>query len=159
MANSQNREKRRRWIGAVILIAALAAAAFGLTAALQTLVSEFQRLGGRATMDLCEASTQLPANVSLALFRIAQEALQNATKHAAGAQVDVSLDEMEDEVVLTVKDSGPGFNIEDVKGNTGLGLLSMRERARLINGTLLIQRRPGGGTLLTVSVPIGRPGV
>ena len=126
---------------------------FGLVAALQTLVSEFQRSGARVSMNLCEPSSQLPPNVSLALYRIAQEALQNAAKHASGAQVDVRLNEINNELVLTVEDCGSGFDIEDIKGNAGLGLLSMRERARQINGALLIRRRPDNGTQLTVRVP------
>jgi len=104
-------------------------------------------------MNLDEPSRSVPAGIALALFRITQEALQNVAKHATGAQVCVSLHETDLDLVLTVEDNGPGFNLEEIRARTGLGLLSMRERARQVSGHLRIQTDPGSGTLLTVRIP------
>jgi len=129
---------------------------FGLVAALQNLVGEFNG-NGPVRMNLDEPSRSVPAGIALALFRIAQEALQNVAKHATGAQVCVSLHETDLDLVLTVEDNGPGFDLEEIRARTGLGLLSMRERARQISGYLRIQTDPGSGTLLTVRIPRKRP--
>ena len=129
---------------------------FGLVAALQNLVGEFNG-NGPVRMNLDEPSRSVPAGIALALFRIAQEALQNVAKHAAGAQVCVGLHETDLDLVLTVEDNGPGFDLEEIRARTGLGLLSMRERARQISGYLRIKTDPGSGTLLTVRIPRGLP--
>jgi signal transduction histidine kinase len=125
---------------------------FGLVAALENLVREFQ--GSELVhINLDEPSGPLVDDVALALFRITQEALQNVAKHARGAQVCINLRETDVDLVLTVEDAGPGFNLEEIRASGGLGLLSMRERARQICGVLHIETHRGSGTLLTVRVP------
>jgi len=60
-------------------------------------------------------------------------------------------------VHLTIRDDGPGFDLGRIRLQGGLGILNMNERARLVNGTLLLHSRPGDGTVVTVRVPIGVP--
>jgi signal transduction histidine kinase len=96
----------------------------------------------------------LPADISLCLFRIAQEALHNSAKHSGVRQFEVRLWGSPDEIHLTVKDSGAGFDLEAAKNSRGLGLISMGERLKLVNGTLSINSQPKGGTTINARVPL-----
>jgi signal transduction histidine kinase len=97
----------------------------------------------------------LPPDISLCLFRIAQEALHNSAKHSGVRQFEVRLWGSPDEIHLTVKDSGAGFDLEAAKNSRGLGLISMGERLKLVNGTLSINSQPKGGTTINARVPLG----
>jgi signal transduction histidine kinase len=96
---------------------------------------------------------QLPREISLCLFRILQEALQNAAKHSGAKQIEVKLVENSGEIHLTVSDSGKGFEVKAPGQSRGLGLTSMQERVRLVNGTIEIQSKPTSGTTVLVRVP------
>jgi PAS domain S-box-containing protein len=98
--------------------------------------------------------THLPKDVSLCLFRIAQEALHNAVKYSGVSQFIVGLSGVEGAVQLVVSDAGAGFDVEAAKKNRGLGLLSMQERIHLVHGTFSIESRPGYGTRIIVAVPL-----
>jgi len=95
----------------------------------------------------------LPNDVSLALFRILQQALHNAVEHSGAKQLQVQLWGQPNEVHLTVKDRGKGFDLS-AKQNAGLGLVSMRERARLVDGEVEIDSKPMGGTTIHARVPV-----
>jgi PAS domain S-box-containing protein len=96
----------------------------------------------------------LPTEVSLALFRVLQEALQNAVKHSHAAEYRVELRRMLNELHLTVSDPGIGFDQMETMNRRGLGLISMRERLQLVSGHLAIESKPGHGTIVRVRVPI-----
>lgn len=96
----------------------------------------------------------LPMNITLCVFRIAQEALQNAAKHSGASNIAIRLEKSDDAVVLSVSDPGRGFEINSEKMAVGLGFISMRERLRLINGTIDIRSKPQKGTEIIVSVPL-----
>jgi two-component system sensor histidine kinase DegS len=85
---------------------------------------------------------------------VLQEALHNAVKHSGVKHVEVQIMQHSREIHLTVADSGKGFDIESVMQGKGLGLISMRERVRLLHGTLAIKSRPMGGTAIDVRVPL-----
>jgi two-component system sensor histidine kinase NreB len=102
--------------------------------------------------------TFIPKDVSLSLYRIIQEGLRNISKHACAEHISVSLKGMDHDVLLSVQDDGIGFDWAEVKEKPGLGLSSMRERARLIHGELSIQSQPGKGTLITVRVALRKEG-
>jgi len=95
----------------------------------------------------------LPEDVSLTLFRVLQESLQNAIKHSRATRFEVELRGTKGEVALTVRDEGVGFDVEAAMSNQGLGLISMRERVGLVNGTIAIRSKPKGGTEVNVRVP------
>jgi len=95
----------------------------------------------------------LPTEVSLCLFRVMQEAVQNSTKHSGATHVDVSLTGGSDEMQLVVRDSGKGFVAQEILSAKGIGLASMRERLKLVNGQLSIQSEPGLGTTISARVP------
>ncbi len=98
--------------------------------------------------------TGVPEEISLCLFRIMQEALQNAVKHSGVRHFEVDLRGASDGIHLTVRDAGLGFDPEAVMNNQGLGLISMQERVNLVNGTLSIDSRPELGTTIRVRVPL-----
>lgn len=96
----------------------------------------------------------LPKGISLCLFRVLQEALQNAIKHSGCRQFQVSLIGGSSEIELTVRDSGIGFDPEEAMKGRGLGLSSMRERLKLASGSLSIDSQPQRGTTIHAHVPL-----
>jgi signal transduction histidine kinase len=98
----------------------------------------------------------IPHDTRLCLFRVAQEALQNAVKHSGASRIAMALRATESDLTLTVVDDGKGFDVGSSWG-AGLGLISMSERAESLGGTLRIHSQPGGGTHVTVIVPLRVP--
>ena len=125
----------------------------GLVAALTGLQHEPSHSGIPTTFTHDNVPRSLPPDVTLCLFRIVQEALQNATKYSGARMVSVHLSGMPDGLLLTVDDDGRGFDVETAWG-TGLGLMSMSERVEAIGGTLQVRSQPGAGTHLEVRVPL-----
>jgi PAS domain S-box-containing protein len=95
----------------------------------------------------------LPAELSLSLFRVLQEAIRNAMKHSGVKRFEVCLWRSTAEIHLTVSDLGAGFDAEAAKKGTGLGLTSMQERLRLVHGEFSINSQPNGGTTIHARVP------
>jgi PAS domain S-box-containing protein len=96
----------------------------------------------------------LPLEIGLPLFRVLQEAVSNAIKHSGEKSIKVKLRETAGELHLVVRDSGAGFDCEAALRGKGLGLTSMKERIRLVNGTIAIDSEPKGGTTIHVRVPL-----
>ena len=96
----------------------------------------------------------LPWEVSLSLFRVIQEALHNSVRYSGEKHFEVRLEGKPSEIQLEVSDRGVGFNVANVKKTEGLGLVSMRERIHLLNGTITIESIPGFGTSIRASVPL-----
>ena len=96
----------------------------------------------------------VPVEISLCLFRIVQEALHNAAKHSGTKRVDVRMRKTTDQIHLTLIDSGKGFDVAAIASGQGLGLASMRERIRLVNGKILIQSEQSVGTCIQAWVPL-----
>jgi PAS domain S-box-containing protein len=101
-----------------------------------------------------DVSTVLPLDVGVSLFRVLQEALHNAAKHSGAKRVTVELRETLNEIQLVVRDLGTGFDVKTALGGKGLGLSSMKERVRLVNGTISIESKPMKGTAIQVRVPV-----
>ena len=95
----------------------------------------------------------VPQDVSLCVFRILQESLNNAIKHSGAQHFEVSLRALSDEIQLTVHDCGAGFDVPTALSGQGLGLISMRERAGLVKGSISITSKPMAGTEITLHVP------
>jgi signal transduction histidine kinase len=96
--------------------------------------------------------TTIPKEISLCLFRVLQEALHNAVKHSSDQNFTVEVHGTKEGISLTVSDRGIGFDWQDAMNRRGLGLISMRERLRLVNGELSIQSEPGRGTTVLAHV-------
>jgi PAS domain S-box-containing protein len=101
---------------------------------------------------------QIPQAIALCLFRVLQEALQNATRHSRAKHFQVSLVGSMNEIYLTVSDPGLGFDPEKAVKGAGLGLASMKERLRLVSGELSISTQLHRGTTIRVRVPVGPRG-
>jgi PAS domain S-box-containing protein len=100
----------------------------------------------------------IPLDISLCLYRIVQECLNNVIRHSGAKKARIKLRGTEKEIRLRVSDSGSGFEIKSPRIKKGLGLLSMRERLRLIGGTISIESRPSHGTRIEATVPLERTG-
>jgi PAS domain S-box-containing protein len=96
----------------------------------------------------------LPPDVAICLYRIVQEGLRNIAKHAKANEAQVTLFSDDHAVVLSIRDSGVGFDAASVRSSGGLGLASMRERAWLVRGEIVIRGQLGQGTAIEVRVPI-----
>jgi two-component system sensor histidine kinase UhpB len=130
----------------------------GLAAALHWLADDAgQRLGVtvRVRMRLPEEE-RLPSDVETALFRIAQEAVTNAVRHGHARTVRIALRRLEEVVALTVADDGGGFTTRSTPAPGGLGVDGMRERARLLRGTLTLRSRSGQGCTVRARLPLHR---
>jgi two-component system CheB/CheR fusion protein len=129
----------------------------GLIAALRSLIAGFQDDGMDVSFNLPGEMAEVTPEAATALYRIAQEAIRNALKHAPGAPVHVSLEKLNGSIQLAIRDGGQGFDLGKVRLSGGLGILNMNERARLVNGSLDLKSHPGDGTVVTVRVPVEAP--
>jgi signal transduction histidine kinase len=130
----------------------------GLAAALEKLVAAFRVRVDLAVTLYGDTDLRLPADVETAVFRIVQEALNNAAKHARATEVTVTVAVLEDRLRVTVEDDGVGFDMEapagEADGSSGLGMRSMRDRAAAAGLTLRVTSSPGRGTLVSVEAPL-----
>jgi PAS domain S-box-containing protein len=126
----------------------------GVVAGMRSWCKEY---GERQKMEIDfsnDVNSPLPFEIGLSLFRILQEALHNAAKYSGVKRAKVQLREEQGDLHLLVSDSGKGFDVESELRGKGLGLTSMRERARLANGTIAIESKPMSGTRIHVRVPL-----
>jgi signal transduction histidine kinase len=103
-----------------------------------------------------ENGNRLAGELETAVYRVAQEALANVTKHATATRVEMRLEVDGDALALTVADDGIGFDQES-SSPRGFGLAGMRERVALAGGTLAVDGGSGGGTVLRATFPVGQP--
>lgn len=124
----------------------------GLEAALRAIAGEYDRSYGRVRFAGGYLSRPVPVPVASALYRVTQEALRNAAKHAPRAATTVTLCETPTELRVTIHDDGPGFDPDAPGTKGGLGIVSMQERMQLVDGKLVVESRPGAGTEIRASV-------
>jgi signal transduction histidine kinase len=98
---------------------------------------------------------EVPGDIALCLYRVAQEGLQNVVKHSHATTAKVELSRTKGGLLLVVSDPGRGFNSSSATETSSLGLVSMQERVRLVRGQIAVQSRKGEGTRLTVQIPLG----
>jgi len=131
----------------------------GLVAAIEWQAREFQtRTGIVCHCDCSMDNVFLDREQSTAVFRILQEALTNVIRHARATKVDIKIKQEDGQFVLTVSDNGRGITETEKSDVLSLGLLGMKERARLVGGEIDIARRQVGGTVITVRIPVARNG-
>lgn len=131
----------------------------GLVAALHEYIARYRDTYRTRVALEAEQVPRLPTEAEIVFYRIVQEALQNAHKHAPSAAVVVMLVERKGHIVLSIRDDGPGFDTREVArraGRESWGLTSMRERAELVGAQLVITARPGHGTEVSVALPLAR---
>jgi signal transduction histidine kinase len=124
----------------------------GLIPALRWQAREMSK---RTAMDVSVAaeltSDDLPDQFKTCLYRVVQEALHNCERHSRATAVRIRVHQQDDRVILRIQDDGQGFNVQQVKG---LGLLGIEERAARLGGTCEVDSEIGGGTILTVQLPL-----
>ncbi len=127
----------------------------GLEAALQELLRSFGRWS-RLSVTFSNKSENLAvaSDVAMHVYRIVQEALNNAARHAAATTVDVDIEPRDQSLWLTVSDDGQGFDPDRVSISRGIGIAGMQERARLLGGTLELQAEAGRGTVVKLQFPL-----
>jgi two-component system sensor histidine kinase UhpB len=126
----------------------------GLKAALAGLVEDLGRRAPlHASFEGRGAFSDVPKDVQLVAYRVAQEALSNAAQHSGAKGVRVELRRESDTIDLRITDDGNGFTFE--QATSGLGIAGMRERALLVGGDVLVESRPGAGTRVTLTAPLG----
>jgi signal transduction histidine kinase len=116
-----------------------------------------KRHGVTIDVDFENVPTALPREISLSLFRVLQEALQNLVKHSGSRRAQVSLSSCADTIELTVKDSGVGFDLDEASRGPGIGMISMNERLKVVRGQLSIHSKRGNGTIIHAIAPLCLP--
>ncbi|MCB2019921.1 MAG: PAS domain S-box protein [Burkholderiaceae bacterium] len=130
----------------------------GLDAAIEWLARDAaRRMGIEVTVKLADSVPALDERVSIALYRMVQEALTNIARHAHASDVHIELAQQSGELVLTVCDNGVGFPAGAAAKEGSFGLLGIRERALALGGTLEVDNPPAGGGRLCVRVPLAPP--
>lgn len=124
----------------------------GVVAAVERHVNQVSRAGLPTTLEVIGEPRRLSPEARLGVYRIVQEALHNALRHAHADEGLVRMEWLDDRLRLTVRDNGSGFDPEQASQPTSLGLLSMRERAAAIGGILEIASRPGAGTAIMLEL-------
>ena len=129
----------------------------GLEAAIRTECERVsEREGFPVVFEVLDLPAELPKDTALTLYRITQEALHNIAKHAEAQRAHVLLQGEDERVTLEIEDSGKGFDPEQARQNSGLGLISMGERVRLLGGVLRVDSKPGRGARIRVEAPAPR---
>ena len=127
----------------------------GLVPGIEFLCAEHSRMTGVKATFLHDAIPDLlPANVALCLYRVVQEAIQNAAKHSTAKDVTISLRKSGNGIGVEVCDTGQGFDMNEAGAKSGLGLVFISERVRLLGGRCTIRSAPGKGTRISVIVPL-----
>jgi signal transduction histidine kinase len=109
--------------------------------------------GLQIEMEFSISEPEIPEPVKITLYRIVQEALSNCIKYAEADSIRVFLVKVQADLVLTVKDNGKGFDVDSGMGS-GIGLISMRERAQSHQGVFTIRSTPASGSEVEVSIPL-----
>jgi len=131
----------------------------GLVAAAQWLAESFQKRHGiECRLSIEPPEIDLPDPQATAVFRIMQEALANAAKHAHASRIEIELRAQDGEIRLRVHDDGRGFDAAAPRKPTSFGIVGLRERAHLVGGRIAIDTAPGHGTTIEVSIPLRRAG-
>jgi signal transduction histidine kinase len=115
------------------------------------LVEQVRSGGLEVTLEISGRAQKLPPGPALAAYRIVQESLTNVVKHAGAGSVSVVVQRLSDRAVAVIEDDGRGFDSSLAAG--GMGLISMRERAELVGGSVRVESSPSGGTTVAVEVP------
>ena len=127
----------------------------GFNAAIEWLVKEFStRMDVPVNYRNDFDDSQINSFVSIGIFRILQESLTNIAKHAKAKAVEISVNQQEEFIQLSIKDDGAGFNADQKQANPAFGLMGIRERTDMLKGKFTLKSRPGKGTEINVSIPV-----
>jgi PAS domain S-box-containing protein len=129
--------------------------ALGLSGALQWDIEQAEKkIGLKGYVTLEPEEFEVRGQISTVLYRVFREALTNIVRHAQARQVFIRLSQRSDSIVLSIRDDGRGITKQELKGERSLGLVGIRERIRMVGGTLTIEGKAGKGTMLVAEVPL-----
>ncbi|MGB5346477.1 MAG: PAS domain S-box protein [Woeseia sp.] len=129
--------------------------AFGLVTAIRWHANEFQRRTEiECEVNASEEHIALSPEARIALFRITQEAMTNVARHALAKRIEIGISQGDDIVELSIRDNGRGVDLAELISSNSLGVMGMRERAAMIDGTFDIRAAANGGTLIRVRAPL-----
>jgi PAS domain S-box-containing protein len=129
--------------------------ALGLVGAIQWDIDQTEKKTGlKGIVSVEPADFEIKGQISTVLYRVFREALTNILRHAQAEQIFIRLSQRLDSVILTIRDDGRGITKKELKGTSSLGLVGIRERIRMVGGTLVIEGKTGSGTLLSIEVPL-----
>jgi PAS domain S-box-containing protein len=131
----------------------------GLVAAIGALIDSHLKVAGvKVSFKTTGRVRRLPTSLEIALFRVIQEAFNNIVKHAQASNAVVIVHFKKDSITVRIQDDGIGFGVQEAMGSKdkpcGLGLIGMRERIELVNGSLVVKSSPGHGTEVNIEVPL-----
>jgi Signal transduction histidine kinase len=115
-----------------------------------------KKIGIKGIVTIEPAEFEVKGQIGAVLYRIFREALTNVVRHAQAQNVFVRLSKKLDSVVFSIRDDGRGITKKELAGDTSLGLVGIRERIRMVGGTLTVDGKPGAGTMLSVEVPLSK---
>ncbi len=128
---------------------------FGLVAALEWQSSEFERQAGiPCKFTAMVNEDNIEKNLASGIFRVYQETLTNIMRHAHASLVETAITQSGNELVLTIKDNGLGFDPAEIKTKKTFGIIGMKERALMFNGELIVESQKGKGTTIILKVPL-----
>jgi two-component system sensor histidine kinase UhpB len=128
----------------------------GLVEALRTRCEEVSLESDvRTSVHVTDGWSEVPYEIAICLYRVAQEALRNVTRHANATSARISLSRRGSDVEMQIADDGQGFAMSDPAAHRGLGLVSMEERVRMLGGTFRVQPGQQSGTVVVASLPLG----
>ncbi len=128
----------------------------GLSEALEWYAEDFQeRVGKEWKLEFSVQEVSLEPDLAMALFRIYQEALTNIARHANASKIQVKLQKIKDSLLLEIIDNGKGIAAPEMSNPKSLGLMGMRERARVWGGQVFVLSQSGYGTSIKVNIPLG----
>jgi signal transduction histidine kinase len=132
----------------------------GMTESLRSLAATIGSRTGLSIELSGEVKTRFGLRVEAAVYRIVEEALTNVMRHASATTVTISLQHSGERLTVVVQDDGAGFDpsLRTLTAGSGMGLLCMEERARLVDGFVEIDSAPGRGAALRLSLPVPPPG-
>src|SRR5690606_20772778 len=127
----------------------------GLAGALQARLDAVERHSGIRAQLVVDIKQKLSPPVQLQYYRVAEEALNNALKHAAATSVRVNIHADEHTILMEIDDNGKGFDPEAAESSGGVGLIGMRERIERLGGSMTVDSAPGKGTVIRVQLSNG----
>ena len=129
--------------------------ALGLSGALQWDIEQVEKkIGIKGIVTVEPEDFEVKGQISTVLYKVFKEALTNIVRHAQAKNVYVRLSQHLDSIVFSIRDDGRGITKKELKGETSLGLVGIRERIRMVDGKLTVEGKSGQGTMLLVEVPL-----
>lgn len=126
---------------------------FGLVKAIEHSCRQIENAGSLSIDFQHHLEHRLPSDAEIHLYRIVQELLNNAIKHAKASQVGLSLFQQTDDIILTYEDNGVGFEVEETKKISSLGLTTLGSRVQVLQGGMQLKSTPGNGVNITITIP------